>query len=135
MAEVIVQLTGDKKLARKLRALSAGGRRCATNVVNETGLRVVSQAKRAVPVDTGRLRSSIRVLQFGKILGVGGAVSTSASDEFTAIVGTDVQYASFIEFGTKFARAQPYLLPAIEANRKFYFNRLKQCIKAEVKKV
>ncbi len=61
-------------------------------------------AKRLVPVDTGRLRSSIRVLRRQK-------------DGLGVEVGTEVEYASKIEFGTNRTQAQPYLFPAFEIAR------------------
>lgn len=66
-------------------------------------LRVEGRAKELCPVDTGRLRSSI----------------TSALEEesgtIVAVVGTDVEYASFIELGTQRMNAQPFLVPAAYA--------------------
>ncbi|WP_019008981.1 HK97-gp10 family putative phage morphogenesis protein [Deinococcus aquatilis] len=51
------------------------------------------------PVDTGRLRQSINVQKIGK-----GHYR----------VGTNVNYAPFVEFGTRYMRAQPFMRPAIE---------------------
>jgi len=59
-------------------------------------------ARRNTPVDTGRLRSSIsRDVQ---------------KDEAT--VGTNVNYAQFVEYGTKRMKAQPFMRPAVDKNRK-----------------
>lgn len=66
-------------------------------------VRVEGAAKRACPVDIGRLRSSIthRLEQDAQgLLGV---------------VGSDVEYAIYVELGTRFMRAQPYLRPALRA--------------------
>ena len=49
-------------------------------------LKVENEAKKATVVDTGRLRASI---------------SHHIISEQSAVVGTNVQYAPFIEFGTK----------------------------------
>lgn len=62
-------------------------------------------AVRLVPVDTGRLRSSI-----AQALGSDG-------EGLYGIVGTDVEYGPYIEFGTSRMRAQPYLRPALDAAR------------------
>ena len=56
-------------------------------------------AKMLCPVDTGRLRNSITHAQ---------------EDESTEIVGTNVEYAAYVEYGTSRSKAQPYLTPAIE---------------------
>lgn len=66
-------------------------------------VRVEGGAKRRCPVDTGRLRASItHALERD----AGGLVGT---------VGTDVEYAPFVELGTSRAQAQPYLRPALAA--------------------
>ena len=49
------------------------------------------------PVDTGRLRNSI----------------TGESDEKTAQVGTNVEYAPYVELGTSRMSERPFIKPAI----------------------
>ncbi len=68
-------------------------------------IQVEATAIRLCPVDTGRLRSSI--------------THELAVDDrgLLARVGTNVEYAIFVEFGTRFAPAQPYLRPALRAAR------------------
>lgn len=66
------------------------------------GIRVSNAAKRFCPVDTGRLRASIGVSQS---FGHEGAVTT---------VGSNVEYAAYVELGTRYQRAQPYLRPALD---------------------
>lgn len=60
---------------------------------------VKTEAKRLVPVRTGYLRSTI----FAQI------------QDWTAEVGAEAAYAANIEFGTRYAAAQPFLQPAVEA--------------------
>lgn len=66
-------------------------------------LKVDAAAKRLCPVDTGRLRSSI----------------TNQLDEdaqgLYADIGANVEYAIFVELGTRHAAAQPFLRPALGA--------------------
>lgn len=66
-------------------------------------LQVDRAAKRLCPVDTGRLRSSIT-----NEIGQDG-------EGLVAVVGTNVEYAPYIELGTSKMAAQPFLLPALEA--------------------
>lgn len=66
-------------------------------------VRVESRAKVLAPVDTGRLRSSIT----WRLGADGGGLF--------AEVGTNVEYAPFQEFGTKYQRAHPFLIPALSA--------------------
>lgn len=60
------------------------------------GLQAEGYAKLVCPVDTGRLRNSI----------------SHAVEGNTAYIGTNVEYAPYVEFGTHKQRAQPYLQPA-----------------------
>jgi HK97 gp10 family phage protein len=87
----------------------------------EIGLVVQGQAKLLAPVDSGRLRASIitvsgtgqRTAPTGK-----GAVSTDQirkpDDKFETFVGTSVEYAPYMEYGTVKTPAQPYLRPALD---------------------
>ena len=59
---------------------------------------VEALAKQLVPVRTGFLRSSIYAY-------INGWVAT---------VGASAPYASFVEFGTRYMQARPYLYPAIQ---------------------
>ena len=62
---------------------------------------VLKMAKTIVPVDTGRLRDSLHIKQ---------------DSEGAELVGTDVEYAVFVEFGGA-NPAEPFLRPAAdEAN-------------------
>jgi HK97 gp10 family phage protein len=68
------------------------------------GLAMETNAKPLCPVRTGNLRNSI----------------THASDERTAIVGTNVEYAPYVELGTRRQKAQPYLVPAVKEHLEEY---------------
>ena len=63
------------------------------------GGKAESYAKKACPVDTGRLRNSITHAQM---------------DENTEVIGTNVEYAPFVELGTAKMKARPFLRPAAE---------------------
>ena len=62
---------------------------------------IEAEAKRLCPVDTGRLRASINTIKPRKLV---------------RSIGTSVEYAPYVEFGTYKMRAQPYLRPALEHN-------------------
>lgn len=61
---------------------------------------IEKEAKLLCPVDTGRLRASIQTFEVG----------------FDTYVGTPVEYASFVEFGTSKPSypKQPFLRPAVD---------------------
>lgn len=66
--------------------------------------RVISVERKAIhlcPVDTGRLRASI------------SSLVTEDAKGLLGIVGTNVEYAIFVEFGTRHMSAQPFLRPAL----------------------
>ena len=68
--------------------------------MQEIALTAEAFAKVECPVDTGNLRNSI----------------THDSDEKSAVVGTNVEYAAYVELGTSNPNypRQPYLQPAFE---------------------
>lgn len=72
--------------------------RALVAALEEVGLVAEGYAKRACPVDTGRLRNSI----------------THLVDEGTrhVIIGTNVEYAPYVELGTRHQKPQPFLKPA-----------------------
>lgn len=68
--------------------------------LEKVGLVAEGYAKRLCPVDTGRLRNSItHVIDAG---------------EQAVYVGTNVEYAPYVELGTARQKAQPYLRPAAQ---------------------
>ena len=75
------------------------------------GGKAESYAKRLCPVDTGRLRNSITHQQY---------------DDHTEVVGTNVEYAPYVELGTVRMSARPYLRPAAEGHSAEYRQIIKQ---------
>ncbi len=93
----------------------------------KAGFMVEKDAKHFVKVDTGRLMNSISVnwtgsgMAEGKIenkakSGDGIKQPTSKPDEFTVVVGTNVNYAIPQEYGTSKMAAHPYLRPSLAKN-------------------
>ena len=68
-------------------------------------------AKEICPVDTGRLRNSI---------------AHEPVDDHTERIGSNVEYAPYVELGTRYQKAQPYLRPAVEDHRDEYAKVIKQ---------
>jgi HK97 gp10 family phage protein len=98
--------------------------------MKKCGLAIERDAKRMCAVDTGRLRASISTTWTG----YGGdraritnpvpetqsddPVSVPGGNDFVVRVGTNVDYAIYLEKGTfKMGGAQPFLFPAYEYNR------------------
>jgi hypothetical protein len=88
-------------------------------------IEVEGRAKYLCPVDTGRLRASITWSMGGDVKSISftnrntktkntvRGISSGEDFEWYGIVGTDVEYAPWIEFGTVVMKSQPYLLPAL----------------------
>ena len=94
------------------------------------GLQAEGYAKRLCPFDTGLLRNSITHTVGGSSYThnytatrsktkSGAKRSGSASgtlgteDDMSAYIGTNVEYAAYVEFGTSKTAAQPFLKPAV----------------------
>ena len=69
------------------------------------GGKAESYAKRLCPVDTGNLRNSITHQQM---------------NENTEVVGSNVDYAPYVELGTHRMAAKPFLRPAAEGHTTEY---------------
>ncbi len=92
-----------KKITRR------GGR-----VVVKYGFRVLTDSKRNVRVDTGRLRAS------GKI--------DISNKNLKTTISYPVEYASFEHDGTRFMGGSFHLLRAIDKNRTAFLNELHKTI-------
>jgi HK97 gp10 family phage protein len=82
------------------------------------GLTAENYAKKACPVDTGRLRNSI--------------THSLAPDENAVYIGTNVEYAQAVELGTSRQKAQPYLAPAATRHKSQYQQILNDELKREL---
>nr|BDD45343.1 hypothetical protein 19 [Elusimicrobiota bacterium] len=119
-----VDFTGDFHVFEKLKKATEDA---VKRSVEKATIVSVAEAKKQCPVLTGRLRSSIT---FG-ISGVGGNTARfegeevsnikepdAAKDEIVGVVGTNVEYAPNVEYGTDAQMAQPYLSPGLKIGRK-----------------
>jgi HK97 gp10 family phage protein len=77
--------------------------------------RIQERAQAVVPVRTGALRASIKVE-------TPIATDTKPAGMRIVIVSANMPYAAFVEFGTRFMAARPYLRPAAESERDHYKN-------------
>lgn len=77
--------------------------------IQETALAIEADAKTKAPVDTGALRASI-----------------AAGPDFVAV---GAEYGPYVELGTSRAGAQPFLTPAVEAQREPFEQRIADALK------
>jgi HK97 gp10 family phage protein len=91
------------KYGDKFRQMERKAKPEAARIASETAQNAASLAKQLAPEDTGALKESIFIEQLS---------------ETRFKVGAAVPYAGFVENGTVFQDAQPFLRPAIEFARK-----------------
>lgn len=95
--------------------------RAATNEIRDTAYSVEKTAKQNIKnnqtVDTGRLLGSVNT----KIKQEGSSI--------TAEVGTNVEYANYIEYGTYKMGAKPFLNPAFDVETEGLENKIRQAIR------
>lgn len=78
------------------------------------GATAESHAKDYCPVDTGRLRNSI----------------SNTRDDDSAYIGSNVEYAAYVELGTSRRKAKPYLKPAVTQHTAEYKDLAKQALES-----
>ena len=79
------------------------------------GLQCEKYAKLLCPVDTSRLKNSI--------------THEARPSEEAVYVGTAVEYAPYVEYGTYKMKAQPYLGPAVSGHTGEYKAMAEMCLK------
>jgi len=128
MPGVTFKITGDKQLIAKLERLSSELRgKTLERALVAGALIIQNDAKRKAPYLTGNLRRSIHIgghddlnPDAGNIVDRSGNRVPNPVISATTVavyVGTDVNYAAAVEFGSKTQRAQPYLRPAVDSNQ------------------
>lgn len=78
---------------------------------------VLEDARRLIPVDQGEARDSLGISDRA----VGGVARRGGTVYFGPLAGT-VLHVFFLEFGTVKMRAQPSIIPAVEANQDLVFD-------------
>ena len=109
MANFDFQLTSNRELVEK-----ATTQQIAI-ALEAVGLLCEGYAKMKCPVDTGNLRNSI--------------THTVGVEEQAAYIGTNVEYAAYVEMGTSKMKAQPYLKPAVVEHTDKYKQIVEQYLK------
>ena len=94
MAQIEVKVTSNREEAIKAKD------EAVARALETIGLVAERYAKGYAPVDTGRLRNSI--------------THEAVPDEGAVYIGTNVEYAPYQEFGTRYQSGTPFLRPAVE---------------------
>lgn len=107
-----IKIVGLEKLQKKLKQNVQMGD--VKRVVRHNGAEMQAKAQQNAPVDTGYLKRSI-----GLEITDGG---------MTAEVEPTADYAPYVELGTRFMEAQPYLKPAFDEQKEKFKKDMKKLV-------
>jgi len=96
--EITCDVEGVEEFKQAMQQFDSGMQRHVHRQLASWAADVKALAKQLAPVRTGHLRGSI----YAKI------------SEWVAEIGAEATYALFVELGTRYMQAQPYLYPAIQ---------------------
>jgi len=96
--EVTCNLEGVEEFKKAVEKLDSAMQRQIHEQLAKWAANVKDAAKQLAPVRTGYLRSSL----YAEIQG------------WTAKIGAEASYAGFVEFGTRYMQARPYIYPALQ---------------------
>jgi len=111
--KLTVKVEGADALIRKFKRFGVEGSQVVADVTKINALEIEAKAKRNAPVDTGKLQQSVKAEKLVK---------------HTWAISVYEMYASFIEFGTRFMSAQPFLYPAFKGQFKIYTKDLEKAL-------
>jgi HK97 gp10 family phage protein len=93
-------------------------------VVSQSLLLIEGEAKRNAPVLTGKLRTSYAT-----------QITEKSKDKVVGIVGTDTEYAPFVEFGTRHQQPQPHLRPAYDSQKEKVLKLIAKTVAEQIKAI
>jgi HK97 gp10 family phage protein len=111
-------ISGDREILRRLGEIGPDTQNAIEEALVKSALFVERDAKINSPVDTGRLRASISHIEEG-----------FGSDNPSVQIGTNVEYAPAIEFGTSKQSAKPFLFPAFNGNKQKILKELAKALR------
>lgn len=98
MSELKIKVEGIDKVIENIDKYNDEIQNKIKQVLADGGMKIQTEAQNRAPVRTGTLRASIEYKPNGL--------------QVEVVAGVD--YASFVEFGTRFMEPQPFLTPAFE---------------------
>lgn len=105
--EVEIEITDNHDL------VGAALKKAIARGLEAIGFAAEDHAKKICPYDTGRLRDSI----------------THTQDSDAAYIGTNVEYAPYVELGTSKQNARPFLRPAATEHSSEYKKLMEESLK------
>lgn len=107
------RIHGTKQLQKALRAKTS--LQDVKSVVKKNGSAMTTKAQKRALVDTGQLRRSIK--------------TESLDGGFASRTKPEANYAPYIEYGTRFSSAVPFLKPAYDIQKKIFIKDLSALLK------
>lgn len=108
-----VRIDGFDKLEAKLKRNTDLG--AVRTVVRKNGAELQGKTQKNAPVDSGNLKRSIEL--------------DITDGGLTAEVEPTADYAAYVEYGTRFMEAQPYLKPAYDEQKKKFVKDLNELVR------
>lgn len=108
-----VRIDGFDKLEAKLKRNTDLG--AVRTVVRKNGAELQGKTQKNAPVDSGNLKRSIGL--------------DITDNGMTAEVEPTADYAAYVEYGTRFMEAQPYLKPAYDEQKKKFVKDLNELVR------
>lgn len=97
--EVTFDIQGVEEFAAAMQRLDKALQERVRAWLYDWAQRVVAEAKRIAPVHTGYLRSKIYAM----------------AQQWVVEIGAGAAYSYFVEYGTRYMLAHPFLYPAVQA--------------------
>lgn len=106
-----------------------------TPTIKESTILVQGSAKQLAPNNTGFTPSGKKSHSKGALKGSIRARMEKRYGGPAGIISTNLEYAPYVEFGTVKMKAQPYLRPAEELNRKTVIENTKTFMESKLKEI
>lgn len=134
------EIEGIAKLGKQLEQIASAQVDGMGKALIEAGFRIQRHAKKSIassPIDpdTGRSTPGNPPHTDTGLLAASIYVNTQEDNGRTVsvIVGTDVKYGQWLEFGTKNIAPRPWLLPAFEATKQKNMDAIKRAVVRVIK--
>lgn len=107
-----IELEGVDEILNKLQSIGANVGRLENKALKNAAEPVLEDAKRNVPIKTGKLKKGLKITNVKRKEGAKYIlVGVDRGDN------SEIFYGKFIEFGTSKMPAKPFLQPAYEKNK------------------
>lgn len=113
-ASIKITFDGADELIRKFERQPAAIKKEADGIIANTALRVERRAKEFAPYDTGYLEQNIMAEPDG---------------DLSYTVTSKAEYSVYQEWGTRNMAPHPFMMPAMQQERPFFFQKLQNLLK------